>query len=328
MSVMIENRGRIESITEYGYRARRSVAWLVVGAFLLAHIPAMFGQNVQYLPAINPVAGNKTAGNSGNGGNALSASISATATAITYDSYGNLYIADSGNNVIRRVDAVTGTISVFAGGATTVCSAANTDVVGTVVIGDNCPATQAILNNPEDIRFYKGDLYIADTTDNYIRVVSGTTGIITAYAGTGKTSASTAGSNKLAIAFKQPQAIALDPSGNLFIAIAGGTPNVYRIDAVTKTLPSLPVLLPRVRLETVDLLTSAQLRNITGLATDAQGNVYIAETANFDVRKVTVSTGIITDYAGLAGTTATAGYSGDGGPATAATLKIFLYDHD
>ena len=183
----------------------------------------------------------------GDGGTATSVELFSP-LGVTVDASGNIYIADSGNNRIRKVTASTGIITTVAGNGTGGYS------------GDSGVATRAELNSPSGVAVdASGNIYIVDSGNNRIRKVTASTGVITTMAGNGTGGYS--GDNGVA--------------------------------------------------------TSAELNSPYGVAVDASGNIYIADTNNLVIRTVTASTGIITTVAG----NGTAGSSGDGGAATSAELS-------
>jgi sugar lactone lactonase YvrE len=168
---------------------------------------------------ITTVAGNGTQGYSGDGGAATSAELY-NPYGVALDSARNLYIADYGNNVIRKVTApiATGIISTVAGNGTA-CAAP------TGACGDGGAATSAYLNHPTDIAIDAlGNIYIADTGNSRVRMVNATTHYISTIAGTGVLSYSgdngAAGSAVNAMLY-QPSSLALDTFGNLIIADPG-----------------------------------------------------------------------------------------------------------
>jgi hypothetical protein len=121
---------------------------------------------------ISTVAGNNTAGYSGDGGSAINAQLFVP-TGVAFDSAGNMFIADSSNNVIRRVDFVTGNITTVAGNGFGGYS------------GDGGPATIAQLNGPTQLAFDgSGNLYIADANNARIRKID-SAGTISTFAGNG-----------------------------------------------------------------------------------------------------------------------------------------------
>ncbi len=185
-------------------------------------------------------------------------------------------------------------------------------------VGDGSPATSVALDSPSSIAFdASGNFYIADASDYRVRKVT-SAGIISTLAGTGTAGFNGDGGQATNARLNLPNGVAVDGGGNVYIA---DTFN-HRIRKVT----------PAGIISTVagdgtagsggdgGVATSAQLNNPYGVATDASGNLYIADASNYRVRKVT-SAGIISTVAG----TGTSGFGGDGGPATAAQLNL-LFD--
>jgi sugar lactone lactonase YvrE len=294
---------------------------LVLASVFVAQRAA--AQNAQFLPNTTIVAGSATKATNdmytGDGGPALSASLAAGAEAVTMDAYGNIYVADTADNAIRRVDATTGIITTVAGLApgATICSGAKD------AIGDGCPATQASLNAPASVRIFRGDLYIADTTNNYIRRVSATTGIISVFAGNGNGTPVQTGTGPgaaTATALSLPTDIVFDDAGDAYTVTANGKPYLLRIDGTTGNVTI--VAGNGVAGNTGDggAATAAEIQTPTGLALDAQGNLYFSGSTPNTVRKITLATGIITTYVGPSGGGA-AGFGGDGGPANLAILN-------
>ena len=255
---------------------------------------------------INTVAGNGTAGYTGDGGAATSAELNGP-FGLTLDGGDNLYISDYSNEVIREVNSNTDIISTIAGNGTAGFA------------GDTGPATSAELHQTEGLAVDgAGNLYIADTTNQVIRMVSATTGTITTVAGTG-THAGYTGDGGLATSAElyEPQAVVVDPNGNLYIGdsannavrkvnaagvittVAGGNGKGYSGDG--------------------GAATSAQLFGPLALAMDAAGDLFIDDDGNNVIRRVDGTTGIITTYAGAQ--SLSGGFSGDGGPATSAEMN-------
>lgn len=294
----------------------------LVALLAAAMQPCLRAQQTQYLNVARTFANATHANTSpgtGDGGPALAATFSNLIDYVSSDNSGNVYVVDFTNNVVRRIDAATGIITTVAGGATTVCNPTNS------AIGDGCPATQATLARPSAARVYKGDLYIADASNQRIRVVSGSTGIITTFAGTGTAAAPAAyGKDKLQTNVKNPQDLLFDAKGNLFVLATGGAAVVERIDAVTGIVTQYAGLGTLATTPKGDggPATQAVLTTPAGMTMDGSGNLFISETGNLDVREVNATTGIITTYAGGATTVCTgaADTAGDGCPANQATF--------
>jgi uncharacterized protein (TIGR03437 family) len=241
---------------------------------------------------ITTVAGDGTPGFTGDDGPAIAARFNSP-TSMAVDSAGNLYIVDSNNSRIRRVaDGV----------ITTVVGSGVADFVG-----DNGPAITARLNGPSRVAVdSSGNLYIADTGNSRIRKVSN--GVITTVAGS-----ASVGDNGPATSSQlyYPEAVALDSSGNLYIAdyhhsrIRKVTNGVITTIAGTGTAGFAGDNGPAI---------SARLNNPLGIAVDSAGVIYVGDTGNNRVRKIV--NGTITTVAG----TGAAGFGGDNGPATSARL--------
>jgi hypothetical protein len=211
---------------------------------------------------------------------------------------------------------VTNAVTIVAGGGTGTCTGAKD------ALGDGCLAAQATLKNPYGARFYKGDMYIADAGNNYIRKVDGVTGIISVYAGNKtSTSAPVNGAAATATAIANPQALGFDSAGNLYVV---GVNEVYLTKISSSTSPVLHPVTILAGTGTSGtagdggLAINAQVNAPGGIAVDAQGNIYMGTSAACTVRKITAATGMINTYAGIAGT---CGFSGDGGLATSAEMN-------
>jgi sugar lactone lactonase YvrE len=235
---------------------------------------------------VTTVAGNGVLGFSGDGGAATSAAIQAP-LAIAVDAGRNLYIADTNNSRIRRVDAGTQRIATVAGSATSGFA------------GDGGPATSAQLNTPRGIAIDAGNLYIADTFNQRIRRVD-TTGMITTYATTAAT------------------AIAVDASASLY-ASDPSNDVVYKVDPARNVSAVAGVGVQGLSGDG-GLATSAPLGSLQTVALDAAGNVFVADSVQHRVRRVDAATGVITTVAG----TGVGGFSGDAGLATTAQLNAPL----
>jgi uncharacterized repeat protein (TIGR01451 family) len=246
----------------------------------------------------------------GDGGPATNAFLNIP-LAVAVDANENIFIADTGNNLIRRVDSVTQNITTIAGNG-------NSGVAGQPN-GDGGPATSARLNQPSGLAVDStGNVFIADWRDNVIRKVN-TTGTISTYAGNGSIGSPGAanGDGGLATAAQidQPRSVAVDPTGNVFLTDSGN-PKIREVDLATlhiKTIAGAGTLC-------VDATTtcgdggpalSALLNFPEGVSLDNAGDILIADTQNQRIRVVTAGT--ISNFAG-------GGPVGDGAVATKAVL--------
>ncbi|GEM_PF-2342720 len=245
----------------------------------------------------------------GDGGPATSASLQSP-SGVSADAFGNLYIMDNNSAALVRKVNSSGIISTVAGSL-------NTNVTPTN-LGDGGPATNASLSGGGGIRTdNRGNLYIADEINRLIRRVDAETGIITTVAGTGTRGYSGDGGIATAAQLSFVSDLALDASGNLFIA---DTFNhvIRRVDAQTGNITTVAGTGARGFGGDGGPALNALLWGPSGVEVDGAGNLYIADTSNDIVRRVDVSTGIITTIAGVPGVTGT---SGDGGLATNANLS-------
>ena len=237
--------------------------------------------------------------------------VAATSTSIgqpsrvTVDAKGNTYFS-SGNTVFKMDGS--GNLTVVAGNSRAGYS------------GDGGPALQAQLNLPQGIAFDKnGNLYIADSKNNRVRIVS-SAGVISTFAGTGAIPQGIGGplgDGGLAInaLLRLPSGVFADSSGNVFIADTGDS-IIRKVtpDGIINTVAGQPGY-GGFWGDTFSAL-SAGLHLPTDVFVDSSGDIFIADSANAAIREVTASTGIINTVAG----NAAIGDTGDGGPATSASL--------
>jgi sugar lactone lactonase YvrE len=256
------------------------------------------------------IAGSHTAGAGfgGDGAAATSAQIK-TPLGLSMDAAGDLFIADSANNRIRRVDAVTGFISTVAGTGT---------ACATAPCGDGGKATSALLNGPQAVRVdTAGNLYILDKGDQVVRKVSASTGNITTVAGTLLSSGySGDGAAATGAKLNGPRGLYLDNGSNLYISDSANAV-VRRVDSITGVITTIAG--SGSSLGDGGPATLAQLVNPRGLTMDSGGNLYIADMGSYRVRRVDAVTGAISTVAGN-GTACASTPCGDGGMATSAEL--------
>ncbi len=247
---------------------------------------------------INTIVGNGTLGFSGDGATATAAELNRP-TGVAVDGAGHIYIADSLNNRIRVAQSG-GSISTFAGNGVYSYS------------GDGGPAASAQMNSPHGVAVDSaGNYYIADAGNNVVRKVSAN-GAITTLAGNGTAGFGGDGGAATSAQLNGPQGVAVDSAGNVYIAdtgnsrvreVSGGTITTFAGNGTAGYSGDGGVA------------TSAELYSPVGLAFDAKGNLYIADTDNSAIRKV--ANGAISTVAG----NGLEGYSGDGGAALSAQLS-------
>ena len=294
-SVLLKPRDwRISIMLRVGI-ALMAILWLSGGSETAG------AQAITRVATINTIAGNGTAGYLGDSGPATSAELNSP-YGLAIDTAGNLYIADPANNRVRKVVLGTGIISTFAGNGAAGYS------------GDNGPATSAELQLPVGVALdTAGDLYIADEGNNVIRKVN-TSGVITTVAGNNTEGYS--GDNGLATSASlyAPSGVAIDSSGDLYIADAGNN-RVREVAASTGVITTIAGTGTADYSGDNGAAASATLNKPSAVIEGSTGNLYVLDTGNNVVRLVN-TTGTITTVAG----NGTAGYSGDDGPATSATL--------
>jgi len=250
---------------------------------------------------IMTVAGTNKLTFSGDGGPAKLAGLYAP-YGICMDAWGNYFIADSGNNRIRKVDT-NGIISTVAG----------TNTSG--FFGDGGPATNAALSNPHGVAVDAFDnLFIADYGNNRIRRVD-TNGFITTVAGTNVSGYFGDGGAATNAWLARPQGVAVDAYGNVFIADSGNN-RIRRLDT-NGIITTVAGTNSSGYAGDGGPATKAHLSGPTGVTVDAFGYLFISDCLNYCVRQVDAN-GIITT---VAGNNHSGGYSGDGGASTNASLS-------
>jgi sugar lactone lactonase YvrE len=280
---------------------------LAVGVAAMAAMTATGAFAVSGTDTITTIAGTGQSGYSGDGGPATSAKLFG-ADGIAVDAQGNVYIADALNYRVRKVTRG-GTISTFAGTGKQGFS------------GDGGPATSAQLTLEQSGDAFGGlavdaqrNVYIADTFSHRVRKVA-PDGTITTFAGTGRQGFFGDGGPATSAQLHYPTGLAVDASGNLYIADRNNG-RVRKVSGGTITTVAGSGSVVNRQLGDGGPATAAHLTAPAGLAVDRQGNVYIADPLDSRVRRVSAG-GMITTFAG----TGRPGFSGDAGPATAARLQ-------
>jgi sugar lactone lactonase YvrE len=292
--------GDLGPATNASLRSPVGVAFDAAGNLFIADTYNNRIRKVDTNGIITTVAGKGTSGPPGDGGAATNASI-VTPNGVAVDSAGNIFIAETGNSHIRKV-RTDGTIITVAGTAFFGFS------------GDGGPATNAALHNPQGLALDSfGNLLIADTGNNRIRAIK-PDGIIMTVAGRGSAMFSGDGGAATNAYLNGPTGICVDSAGNWFIADMYNS-RIRKVD--TNGIISTGAGKSAFSFSgDGGPATNATLNHPVGVAADSRGNLFIADSGNNRVREV-ARDGVINTVAGQA----TAGFSGDNGPATLASLN-------
>ena len=246
---------------------------------------------------IHTVAGVGRKGYEGDGGPALQAAFNLPHE-IRFDKDGNYYIADMGNHAIRRVDAKTHIITTFAGTGQPGYS------------GDGGPAAQAQLRQPHSIQFGPdGALYICDVGNNVIRKVDMKTGIISTVAGTGKPGETPNGAPIDGTPINGPRSMDFDKAGNLWLVTRAGN-QVLKLNPTAGTIAVVAGTGKQGFSGNGGPAVDATLSGPKGIALDAEGNAWLADTESHTIRVVMAKTGTLE----LAAGTGEKGIGPDGNP--------------
>jgi hypothetical protein len=250
------------------------------------------------------VAGTGKEGYSGDGGPATQAQLNSP-YGIALDMANNLYIVDRLNACIRMVEATTGIIRTIAGTGQPGYS------------GDGGPAPQAQLQEPNDIVLDgQGRAFIADVRGHRVRVVDLASGIITTFAGTGEAGSTGDGGPANRAALLGPRALAFGSTGDLYICLRNDH-KVRKVDIRTGTIRTIAGTGEQGYTGDHGPALQATFNGPKEIAVDGQDNIVLVDTENHCIRRIEAASGLVTTVAG----TGQPGGHGDGGPATAATLK-------
>ncbi len=253
------------------------------------------GQRVRKVTAdgkIHTVAGSGQKGYTGDGGPALQATFNLPHE-IRFNKAGDLFIVDMGNNAVRKVDLKTGVITTFAGTGRPGYS------------GDGGPAKDAQFKQPHSIQFDPaGDLFICDIGNHVIRKVNMKTGVISTFAGTGKSGPTPDGSPIAGTPLNGPRSLDFDAVGNLWLATREGN-QVFKFDLKAGKIQHIAGTGKKGFTGHDGPAKEATLSGPKGIAVAPSGNVYLADTESHSVRMVNVKRGTLELIAGT-------GEKGDG----------------
>ncbi|MGA8492690.1 MAG: hypothetical protein WB711_19870 [Terriglobales bacterium] len=297
-----------------------AVAWDSSGNYYIADTANNRVRKVNASGTITTIAGTGDQGWTGDGGAATSATLNAP-SGVAVDASNNVYIADLGNLVIRKVNG-SGNITTFAGSGTA-C------VITTNPCGDGGPATKANMTSPTSVAVDgKGNVYIADYFDHRIRKVD-TTGTITTIAGTGVRGYKGDHGPATSARLNRPYGVAVDGSQNVYIADSQNN-RIRCVLAVAKgcggaTAPVGDIVTFAFNGKATfagdgGTAKSASQQNPLEVALDPTGNVFVGGGADEVVRRIDAATLLVSTVAGDPTHPQRGGFGGDGGPAIDATL--------
>lgn len=297
--------------TEAGVYVPEALATDNDGNIFLAEPAASYVRRVDSRGVITRVAGNGKIEFSEDGRLATEVGLGG-ARGLAVDSSDNLYIAEFLGMRVRRVDRSSGIITTIAGSGMSGFA------------GDGGPATGAQMSFPVGLAMDADDnLFVADSSNHRIRRVDARTGVITTVVGNGfspnpDNPGDFAGDGGLATAasLRLPLAVAVDRMGNIIIADTGNQ-RVRLVDGRTRIINTIAGDGFPGDSGDGGAARAARFRNPTGVAVDATGNIFVVDTGNNRIRLIDKATGRISTVAG----SGKIGFSGDGGPATGASLR-------
>ena len=252
------------------------------------------------------ISGNGLRNCSGDGGPATEAALRQPA-GVSIDASGSIFIADTENHRIRKVDYDTGLITTVAGNGDSGFS------------GDDVAATATKLNKPQGVCVdAAGTIFIADTENSRIRKVDADTGMITTVAGNGNRGYAGDDGPATGAKLNKPNDLWVDSSGNIFIADTDNH-RIRTVDAATGIITTVAGSGNSGYSGDNGPAIEASLKKPAGISVDADGNLYISDTENQCIRRVDAATGIIRRVAGRDGDF---GFAGDGGKPNDAKLNF------
>ncbi len=257
---------------------------------------------------VTRIAGSDSYGSSGDGGPAIDALFQFTKS-VRLDKQGNLYVAEYGGHRVRKINITTGIVTTIAGNGSAGYN------------GDGGPAVNANFNTPYDLAIDDaGNIFVADYYNCRIRKIDAATGAISTFAGTGAASYSGDGGIATNAGIPYPNSISLDSEGNLYISesLVHNSCRIRKVDAVTGIITTIAGNNAYAHSGDGGPAADASLFDPSGVIVDASGNVYIAQYDDSRIRKIDVTTGVITTVAG----TGISGFGGDNGPAINAMLRF------
>src|SRR5262249_15035975 len=234
---------------------------------------------------------------------------------VAIDSAGNVYVADANNSTIRKITSA-GEVSTFAGAADSFPG--NTDATGAA----------ARFFAPEGIAIDSADnLYVADTNNNTIRKITPVR-VVTTFAGSTDGRAGTADGTGAAARFFHSEGVAIDRAGNLYVADRLN----YTIRKITPAGVVTTLAGRAGRPGSADGTRGARFNHPEGVATDIAGNVYVADTYNHTIRKITPAAEVTTlagpadRYGSIDATGAAARFTAPLGVATDGAGNVYVAD--